>query len=168
MATRLSESNLFCPWIRNEKPGHLSGMKLAYKSSLETRNQDTFTTHEFTAWLVESEDNHRNNSRTDRLLKNERFHYHALTEVCKLNTAMWPRQQQQQQQQPSYTSGRLLFCEAPRKCNHIRLHWHQNIWNNKQFVTGRSIQCLWLSSYSVTNTDYLSQGSHLSRINIPS
>ena len=58
----------------------LSGMKRAYESSFETRNQDTFTNDEFIAWLIESEDNHRNNSRTERLLKNARFHYQASIE----------------------------------------------------------------------------------------
>lgn len=61
----------------------LSGMKRAYESSFETRNQDTFTNDEFIAWLIESEDNHRNNSRTERLLKNARFHYQAsIEEIC--------------------------------------------------------------------------------------
>ena len=35
----------------------LNGMKRAYESSFETRNQDTFTNDEFIAWLIESEDN---------------------------------------------------------------------------------------------------------------
>lgn len=58
----------------------LLGMKRAYESSFETRNQDTFTNDEFIAWLIESEDNQRNNSRTERLLKNARFHYQASIE----------------------------------------------------------------------------------------
>ncbi|WP_291101526.1 MULTISPECIES: IS21-like element helper ATPase IstB [unclassified Flavobacterium] len=58
----------------------LAGMKRAYESSFETRNQDTFTNDEFIAWLIESEDNQRNNSRTERLLKNARFHYQASIE----------------------------------------------------------------------------------------
>ncbi len=58
----------------------LYGMKRAYESSFETRNQDTFTNDEFIAWLIESEDNQRNNSRTERLLKNARFHYQASLE----------------------------------------------------------------------------------------
>lgn len=58
----------------------LNGMKRAYESSFETRNQDTFTNDEFIAWLIESEDNQRNNSRTERLLKNARFHYQAVIE----------------------------------------------------------------------------------------
>ena len=58
----------------------LVGMKRAYESSFETRNQDTFTNDEFIAWLIESEDNQRNNSRTERLLKNARFHYQASIE----------------------------------------------------------------------------------------
>ena len=58
----------------------LNGMKRAYESSFETRNQDTFTNDEFIAWLIESEDNQRNNNRTDRLLKNARFHYQASIE----------------------------------------------------------------------------------------
>ena len=58
----------------------LSGMKRAYESSFETRNQGTFTNDEFVAWLIEAEDNQRNNSRTDRLLKNARFHYQASIE----------------------------------------------------------------------------------------
>lgn len=58
----------------------LHGMKRAYESSFETRNQDTFTNDEFIAWLIESEDNHRNNSRTERLLKNAKFHYQASIE----------------------------------------------------------------------------------------
>ena len=58
----------------------LNGMKRAYESSFETRNQDSFTNDEFIAWLVESEDSQRNNSRTQRLLKNARFHYQASIE----------------------------------------------------------------------------------------
>ncbi|MCK0125299.1 IS21-like element helper ATPase IstB [Gelidibacter sp. F2691] len=58
----------------------LNGMKRAYESSFETRNQDTFTNDEFIAWLIESEDNGRNNSRTERLLKNAKFHYQASLE----------------------------------------------------------------------------------------
>ena len=58
----------------------VTGMKRAYESSFETRNQDTFTNNEFIAWLIESEDNQRNNSRTERLLKNARFHYQASIE----------------------------------------------------------------------------------------
>ncbi|MNS14275.1 transposase [compost metagenome] len=58
----------------------LSGMKRAYESSFETRNQDTFTNDEFIAWLIESEENHRNNARTERLLKNAKFHYQASVE----------------------------------------------------------------------------------------
>lgn len=58
----------------------LIGMKRAYESSFETRNQDTFTNDEFIAWLIESEDNQRNNSRTERLIKNAKFHYQASIE----------------------------------------------------------------------------------------
>lgn len=58
----------------------LNGMKRAYESSFETRNQDTFTNDEFISWLIESEDNQRNNSRTERLLKNAKFHYQASLE----------------------------------------------------------------------------------------
>ena len=58
----------------------LNGMKRAYESSFETRNQGTFTNDEFIAWLIEAEDNQRNNNRTDRLLKNARFHYQASLE----------------------------------------------------------------------------------------
>jgi len=58
----------------------LTGMKRAYESSFETRNQGTFTNDEFIAWLIEAEDNQRNNSRTERLLKNARFHYKASIE----------------------------------------------------------------------------------------
>jgi DNA replication protein DnaC len=58
----------------------LNGMKRAYESSFETRNQGTFTNDEFIAWLIESEDNHRNNSRTERLLKNAKFHYQGSLE----------------------------------------------------------------------------------------
>ena len=58
----------------------LSGMKRAYESSFETRNQDTFTNDEFVAWLIESEENQRNNARTERLLKNAKFHYQASLE----------------------------------------------------------------------------------------
>ncbi|MFN0189538.1 MAG: IS21-like element helper ATPase IstB [Bacteroidia bacterium] len=59
---------------------HLNGMKRAYESSFETRNQDPFTNDEFVAWLIEAEDNQRNNARTHRLLKNARFHYQASIE----------------------------------------------------------------------------------------
>lgn len=58
----------------------LNGMRRAYESSFETRNQGTFTNDEFIAWLIESEDNQRNNSRTERLLKNAKFHYQASLE----------------------------------------------------------------------------------------
>jgi DNA replication protein DnaC len=58
----------------------LVGMKRAYESSFETRNQDVFTNDEFISWLIESEDNQRNNSRTERLIKNARFHYQASIE----------------------------------------------------------------------------------------
>lgn len=58
----------------------LNGMKRAYQSSFETRNQDTFSNDEFIAWLIEAEDNQRNNSRTERLLKTARFHYQASIE----------------------------------------------------------------------------------------
>jgi DNA replication protein DnaC len=58
----------------------LNGMKRAYESSFETRNQDTFTNDEFLAWLIESEDNHRDNCRTQRLIKNAKFHYQASLE----------------------------------------------------------------------------------------
>ncbi len=58
----------------------LVGMKRAYETSFETRNQDTFTNDEFIGWLIEWEDNQRNNSRTERLIKNARFHYQASIE----------------------------------------------------------------------------------------
>jgi DNA replication protein DnaC len=58
----------------------LNAMKRAYESSFETRNQGTFTNDEFIAWLIEYEDNHRNNSRTERLLKNAKFHYQGSLE----------------------------------------------------------------------------------------
>lgn len=59
---------------------HLNGMKRAYESSFETRNQDSFTNDEFIAWLIESEINQRNNKRTERLLQNAHFHYQASIE----------------------------------------------------------------------------------------
>ena len=59
---------------------HLNGMKRAYESSFETRNQDSFSNDEFIAWLIESEDNQRNNKRTERLLQNAHFHYQASIE----------------------------------------------------------------------------------------
>lgn len=58
----------------------LLGMKRAYESSFETRNQNTFTNDEFVGWLIESEENQRNNSRCERLIKNARFHYQASIE----------------------------------------------------------------------------------------
>lgn len=58
----------------------LNGMKRAYESSFETRNQSPFTNDEFIAWLIEAEDNQRNNKRTDRLLRNAHFHYQASIE----------------------------------------------------------------------------------------
>lgn len=58
----------------------LHGMRRAYESSFETRNQDTFTNDEFIAWLLESEDNLRSNNKTARLLKNAKFHYQASLE----------------------------------------------------------------------------------------
>lgn len=66
--------------IEKMRKMRLNGMKRAYESSFETRNQGTFTNDEFIAWLIESEDNQRNNSRTERLLKNARFHYQASIE----------------------------------------------------------------------------------------
>ncbi|MGK7370458.1 MAG: IS21-like element helper ATPase IstB [Candidatus Halalkalibacterium sp. M3_1C_030] len=64
----------------------LHGMKRAYESSFETRNQDTFTNDEFIAWLIESEENLRNNNRTDRLIRNARFHYQASLEEIKFTS----------------------------------------------------------------------------------
>lgn len=58
----------------------LHGMRRAYESSFEIRNQDTFTNDEFVAWLLESEDNLRSNNKTARLLKNAKFHYQASLE----------------------------------------------------------------------------------------
>lgn len=66
--------------IEKMRQMRLSGMKRAYESSFETRNQDTFTNDEFVAWLIESEENQRNNARTERLLKNAKFHYQASLE----------------------------------------------------------------------------------------
>jgi len=59
---------------------HLTGMKRAYESSFETRNRDSFDNDEFIGWLIESEDLYRNNRKTERLLKNARFHYRASIE----------------------------------------------------------------------------------------
>ena len=56
----------------------LNGMKRAYESSLETKAIDSFTNDEFIAWLVEAEDNQRNNDKTQRLIKNARFHYQGI------------------------------------------------------------------------------------------
>lgn len=58
----------------------LHGMRRAYESSFEIRNQDSFTNDEFVAWLLESEDNLRSNNKTARLLKNAKFHYQASLE----------------------------------------------------------------------------------------
>ncbi|SEJ43990.1 IstB-like ATP binding protein, partial [Myroides marinus] len=61
----------------------LNGMKRAYESSLETKAIDSFTNDEFIAWLVEAEDNQRNNDKTQRLIKNARFHYQASLQEVK-------------------------------------------------------------------------------------
>lgn len=61
----------------------LNGMKRAYESSLETKAIDSFTNDEFIAWLVEAEDNQRNNDKTQRLIKNAKFHYQASLQEVK-------------------------------------------------------------------------------------
>jgi DNA replication protein DnaC len=99
----------------------LSGMKRAYESSFETRNQDTFTNDEFIAWLIESEDTLRSNKKTDRLLKNARFHYQASIEEI------------------NYTSDRNLDRNLfTRLCDCSFIDHHQNILITGCAGTGKS------------------------------
>jgi hypothetical protein len=55
------------PQFEKMQKMRLNGMKRAM-NPFETEPR-LFTNDEFIAWLIESEDNQRNNSRTERLLK---------------------------------------------------------------------------------------------------
>lgn len=58
----------------------LHGMRRAYESSFETSRPQEWTPDQMLTWLIEAEWNHRSNAKTDRLIKNARFRYHALLE----------------------------------------------------------------------------------------
>ncbi|HPE87674.1 MAG: IS21-like element helper ATPase IstB [Bacteroidales bacterium] len=58
----------------------LYGMRRAYESSFETSRPQDWTPDQMIAWLIEAEWDNRSNARTDRLIKNARFRYHALLE----------------------------------------------------------------------------------------
>lgn len=58
----------------------LYGMHGAYKTAIETGKTDHYTIDQFMAMLIQSEWDDRNNRKTDRMVKNARFHYNASVE----------------------------------------------------------------------------------------
>lgn len=58
----------------------LYGMHGAFKTAIETGKTDHYTIDQFMAMLIESEWDDRNNRKTERMLKNARFHYKASVE----------------------------------------------------------------------------------------
>ncbi|MDM1095002.1 IS21-like element helper ATPase IstB [Myroides odoratimimus] len=63
----------------------LHGMLRAYESSFETKANNSFTNDEFVAWLIQAEQDQRNNAKMERLVKNAKFHYQASIEEIKFN-----------------------------------------------------------------------------------
>ena len=63
----------------------LHGMRRAFESSFETKAISSFTNDEFIAWLIEAEDNQRNNDKTQRLINNAKFHYQASLQEIKFS-----------------------------------------------------------------------------------
>lgn len=58
----------------------LYGMHGAFKTAIETGKTDHYTIDQFMAMLIQSEWDDRNNRKTDRMVKNARFHYNASVE----------------------------------------------------------------------------------------
>jgi len=58
----------------------LYGMHGAYKTAIETGKTDHYTIDQFMAMLIQSEWDDRNNRKTERMVKNARFHYKASVE----------------------------------------------------------------------------------------
>lgn len=58
----------------------LYGMHRAFKTGIETGKTDTFTSDEFTAYLVDAEHDDRADRKITRLIKNARFRYKASLE----------------------------------------------------------------------------------------
>lgn len=63
----------------------LHGMRRAFEASFETKAISSFTNDEFIAWLIEAEDNQRNNDKTQRLINNAKFHYQASLQEIKFS-----------------------------------------------------------------------------------
>lgn len=58
----------------------LYGMHGAFKTAIETGKTDHYTIDQFMAMLIQSEWDDRNNRKTERMIKNARFHYSASVE----------------------------------------------------------------------------------------
>ena len=58
----------------------LYGMHGAFKTAIETGKTDHYTIDQFMAMLIQSEWDDRNNRKTERMVKNARFHYNASVE----------------------------------------------------------------------------------------
>ncbi len=58
----------------------LYGMHGAFKTAIETGKTDHYSIDQFMAMLIESEWDDRNNRKTERMIKNARFHYKASVE----------------------------------------------------------------------------------------
>ena len=58
----------------------LYGMHGAFKTAIETGKTDHYTIDQFMAMLIQSEWDDRNNRKTERMIKNARFHYRASIE----------------------------------------------------------------------------------------
>lgn len=58
----------------------LYGMHGAYKTAIETGKTDHYTIDQFMAMLIQSEWDDRSNRKTERMVKNARFHYNASVE----------------------------------------------------------------------------------------
>ncbi len=58
----------------------LYGMHGAFKTAIETGKTDHYTIDQFLAMLIQSEWDDRNNRKTNRMVKNARFHYNASIE----------------------------------------------------------------------------------------
>lgn len=58
----------------------LYGMHGAFKTAIETGKTDYYTIDQFMSMLIQSEWDDRNNRKTERMVKNARFHYKASVE----------------------------------------------------------------------------------------
>lgn len=58
----------------------LYGMHGAFKTAIETGKTDHYTNDQFMAMLIQSEWDDRNNRKTERMVKNARFHYSSSVE----------------------------------------------------------------------------------------